>query len=136
MHNLLLSLSPNIFLYIYIYIHQIKNTLAPIWQCCQDYVVHRHSLYQRAVLTFLIAFFYNQLHREYRKHPPHVPGAVLHIHCVHDHQKPGAGEGTPAQGSAACRWHSKRCPLVCKVHRERCSAHSSLWAHKYLGEGQ
>lgn len=45
---------------------------------------------------FLPLLFCNQLHPGHQRHAAHDAGAGLHVHRVHDHQEPGAGEGAAA----------------------------------------
>lgn len=84
---------------------------------------------------FLPLLSYNQLHPGHRRHAAHDAGAGLHVHRVHEHQEPGAGEGAAAQRGAACRRHPELGPVGLKVHREHCSARGSLCAHKCHGQG-
>lgn len=77
-----------------------------------------------------------QFHPGSRRHAADDAGSGLHLHRVHEHQEPCAGEGDAAQRGAACRRHPELGPVGVQVHREHCSACGSLWAHKYPGQGQ
>lgn len=82
------------------------------------------------------SFWIAQLHPGPWWHAAYDAGSGLHLHCVYEHQEPGAGEGAAAQRGAARCWHPELGSVGFQVHGEHCSARGSLWAHKCPGQGQ
>ncbi len=85
------------------------------------------------VLNQLWSFL--QLRFGHWHHAAHVPGSVVHLRGLPDHQRSGSGEGAPSEGGSADCGGSKLFHVVLLVYREHGSDDHPLCFNLADGEG-